>query len=98
MVLEEFLYTALLHQATNTRNIHVLAVLKQYLVFVKKEQWGDYDGDFSVQLVSCSHYFSFILGREQYKRKNSGLAMRDYCTVGFCDRVIRLSSKVIFND
>ena len=42
----EFLHTALLYQATNTRNINVLAVLKQYLVFVKKEQWGD----FSVQL------------------------------------------------
>ena len=38
MVLEEFLHTALLYQATNTRNINVLAVLKQYLVLVKKEQ------------------------------------------------------------
>ena len=45
MVSEEFLHTALLYQMTNTRNIHVLAVLKQYLVFVKKEQWGN----FSVQ-------------------------------------------------
>ena len=45
MVLEEFLHTALLYQATNTRNINVLAVLKQYLVLVKKEQWDD----FSVQ-------------------------------------------------
>ena len=44
MVLE-FLHTALLYQVTNTRNIHVLAILKQYLVFVIKEQWGD----FSVQ-------------------------------------------------
>ena len=46
MALEEFLHTALLYQATNTRNIKVLAVLKQYLVLVKKKQWGD----FSVQL------------------------------------------------
>ena len=30
MVLEQFLHTALLYQATNTRNINVLAVLKQY--------------------------------------------------------------------
>ena len=45
MALEEFLHTALLYQATNTRNINVLAVLKQYLVFIKKEQWGN----FSVQ-------------------------------------------------
>ena len=37
MVLEEFLHTALLYQATNTRNINVLAVLKQYLVLVKIE-------------------------------------------------------------
>ena len=36
MVLEEFLHTALLYQATNTRNINVLDVLKQYLVLVKK--------------------------------------------------------------
>ena len=61
MVLEEFLHTALPYQATNTRNINVLAVPKQYLVFVTKEQWGD------------------------------------FCTVGFCERVIRLSSKVIYN-
>ena len=46
MVLEEFLHTALLYQATNTRNINVLVVLKQYLLLVTKEQWGD----FSVQL------------------------------------------------
>ena len=45
MVLEGFLHTALLYQAINTRNINVLDVLKQYLVLVKKEQWGD----FSVQ-------------------------------------------------
>ena len=45
MVLEEFLHTALLYQATNTRTINVLVVLKQYLVLVTKEQWGD----FSVQ-------------------------------------------------
>ena len=45
MVLEEFLHTALLYQANNIRNINVLAVLKQNLVLVKKEQWGD----FSVQ-------------------------------------------------
>ena len=42
LVLEEFLYTALLYQTTNTRNINVLAILKQYLVLVKKEQWGDF--------------------------------------------------------
>ena len=42
MVLEEFLHTALLYQATNTRNINVLDVLKQNLVLVKKEQWGDF--------------------------------------------------------
>ena len=46
MVLEELLHTALLYQANNTRNINVLAVLKQYLVLITKEQWGD----FSVQL------------------------------------------------
>ena len=62
MVLEEFLHTALLYQATNTRNINVLAVLKQYLVLVKKEQWDD----FSVQ--------------------------SDF------ECVIRLNSKVTFND
>ena len=45
MVSEEFLHTALLYQATNTRNINVLAILKQYLVLVTKEQWDD----FSVQ-------------------------------------------------
>ena len=38
MVLEVFLYTALLYQATNTKNINVVAVLKQYLVLVEKEQ------------------------------------------------------------
>ena len=42
MVLEEFLHTALLYQATNTRNMNVLDVLKQYLILVKKEQWGDF--------------------------------------------------------
>ena len=62
MVLEEFLHTALLYQATNTRNINLLVVLKQYLVLITKEQWGD----FSV--------------------------------VGFCECIIRLSSKVISND
>ena len=62
MILEEFLQTALLYQATNARNINALAVLKQYLVFVTKEQWGD------------------------------------FCTVGFCERVIRSSSKVTSND
>ena len=62
MILEEFLHTALLYQATNTRNINVLAVLKQYLVLVKKEQWDD----FSVQ--------------------------SDF------ECVIRLNSKVTFND
>ena len=41
MVLE-FLHAALLYQATNARNVNVLAVLKQYLVLVKKEQWGDF--------------------------------------------------------
>ena len=41
MVLE-FLHTALLYQATNTRSINVLDVLKQYLVLVKKEQWRDF--------------------------------------------------------
>ena len=39
LVLEEFLHNALLYQATNTRNINVLAILKQYMVLVKKEQW-----------------------------------------------------------
>ena len=34
MVLEEFLHTALLYQATNTRNINALAVLKQFLVII----------------------------------------------------------------
>ena len=37
MVLEEFLHTALLYQATNTRNINVVAVLEQYLARVEKE-------------------------------------------------------------
>ena len=37
MVLEEFLHTALLYQATNTRNINVVAVLEQYLAHVEKE-------------------------------------------------------------
>ena len=37
MVLEEFLHAALLYQVTNTRNINVLAVFKQYLVLVTKE-------------------------------------------------------------
>ena len=37
MVLEEFLHIALLYQATNTRNINVVAVLEQYLARVEKE-------------------------------------------------------------
>ena len=37
IVVEEFLHTALLYQATNTRNINVVVVLEQYLVFVEKE-------------------------------------------------------------
>ena len=36
MVLEEFLHTALLYQATNTRNINVVAVLEQYLACVER--------------------------------------------------------------
>ena len=36
MVIEEFLHTALLHQASNTRNINAMAVLVQYLVLVEK--------------------------------------------------------------
>ena len=36
-VLEEFLHIALLYQATNTRNINVVAVLEQYLARVEKE-------------------------------------------------------------
>ena len=36
MVLGEFLHLALLYQATNTRNINDVTVLKQYLVLVKK--------------------------------------------------------------
>ena len=42
LVVEEFLHIALLYQVTNTKTINVLAILKQYLVFVKKEQWGDF--------------------------------------------------------
>ena len=42
MVIEEFLHTALLYQASNTRNINAVAVLEQYLVLVEKEQWGDF--------------------------------------------------------
>ena len=42
MVLEEFLCTTLLYQATNARNINVLAALKQYLVLGKKEQWSHF--------------------------------------------------------
>ena len=38
MVLEKFLHTALLYQATNTRNINVLSLLKQYLVLIKIKQ------------------------------------------------------------
>ena len=41
MVIEEFLHTALLYQANNTRSINSAAVLEQYLVLVEKEQWGD---------------------------------------------------------
>ena len=37
MVLEEFLHIALLYQATNTRNINVMAVLEQYLARIEKE-------------------------------------------------------------
>ena len=37
MVSEEFLHIALLYQATNTRNLNVVAVLEQYLVRVEKE-------------------------------------------------------------
>ena len=37
MFIEEFLHTALLYQASNTRNINAVAVLKQYLVLVEKE-------------------------------------------------------------
>ena len=37
MVLEEFLHIALLYQATNTRNINVIAVLEQYLARAEKE-------------------------------------------------------------
>ena len=37
MVLEEFLHTALLHQVTNTRNIHIGTVLEQYSVLTDKE-------------------------------------------------------------
>ena len=36
------LQTRLLYRATNTRNKNILAVLKQYLVLVQKEQWGDF--------------------------------------------------------
>ena len=35
-VLEEFLHIALLYQATNTRNINDVAILKRYLVLVEK--------------------------------------------------------------
>ena len=42
MVFEDFLRTALLYQATNARNINVLAALKQYLVLGKKERWSDF--------------------------------------------------------
>ena len=37
VVIEEFLHTALLYQASNTRNINAVAVLEQYLVLVEKE-------------------------------------------------------------
>ena len=37
MVIEEFLHTALLYQASNTRNVNAVAVLEQYLVLVDKE-------------------------------------------------------------
>ena len=34
-------HTRLLYQQANTRNTNVLAVLKQYLVVLHNEQWGD---------------------------------------------------------
>ena len=37
MVIGEFLHTALLYQASNTRNINAVAILEQYLVLVEKE-------------------------------------------------------------
>ena len=37
MVIERVLHTALLYQASNTRNINAVAVLEQYLVLVDKE-------------------------------------------------------------
>ena len=37
MIIEEFLHTALLYQASNTRNINAVAVREQYLVLVEKE-------------------------------------------------------------
>ena len=39
MVLEEFLHIALLYQATNTRNINVVAVLKGPLKWTKFFSW-----------------------------------------------------------
>ena len=36
------LHYTLLYRATNTKNTNVLAILKQYLVLVQKEQWGDF--------------------------------------------------------
>ena len=36
IVLEEFLYTALVYQMTNTRNINVVVVLEQYSVLIEK--------------------------------------------------------------
>ena len=37
MVLEDFIYTAVLYQATNTRNINVVAILEHYSLPVEKE-------------------------------------------------------------
>ena len=37
MVIEKFLHTALLYQASNTRNVNSVAVLEQHLVIVEKE-------------------------------------------------------------
>ena len=42
MVLRIVLHTTSLYRATNTRNTNILAVLKQYLVLVQKEQWDNF--------------------------------------------------------
>ena len=53
MVLQIILHTTL-YPAINTINTNVLAVFKQYLVFVQKQQYRDLNGDLPVQSAFVS--------------------------------------------